>query len=221
VIPPEQDAEFVAAMEDVLDVYERPADPKRPTVCVDELHTQLIDETCRPLAPARGRVERYDYEYVRRGSANIFCAFEPLSARRVTKVTDRRTRRDLAEFLRELVDEHYPAAERIVLVTDNLNTHTTASLYETFAPEEARRIARKLEWHDTPKHGSWLNMVEIELSVLSRQCLHRRIGDRATLEAEVARWTEARNASGARITWRFTTADARNKLSRLYPSIES
>lgn len=219
MISPERDAEFVAAMEDVLDVYEREADPRRPVVCVDELHTQLVGESRVPVPPAPGRRERYDYEYVRNGSANVFCAFAPIEGRRITKVTARRTRRDLAEFVRELVDEHYPSAERIVLVTDNLNTHTVASLYETFEPDQARRIARKLEWHYTPKHGSWLNMVEIELSVLSRQCLHRRIADRATLEAEIARWTEARNASGARVVWRFTTADARTKLVRLYPSI--
>jgi hypothetical protein len=219
VIPPGKDAEFVAAMEDVLDVYQRPADPKRPMVCVDELHTQLIGETRVPIAATPGKVERVDYEYVRNGTANIFMAFEPLSANRITKVTERRTRVDWAELVRELVDVHYPTAEVIVLIMDNLNTHSIASLYEAFEPEEARRIARKLEIHYTPKHGSWLNMAEIELSVLSRQCLDRRIEDKATLDQQVATWTTKRNASGKTVTWRFTTADARIKLRKLYPSI--
>jgi transposase len=209
----------VAAMEDVLDVYERPADPLRPMVCVDELHTQLIGETRVPIAAKAGQVERFDYEYVRNGTANIFIAFEPLSAHRLTKVTERRTRVDFAEWVRDLANVHYPTAEAIVLILDNLNTHSIASLYEAFEPEEARRLARKLEIHYTPKHGSWLNMAEIELSALSRQGLNRRIEDKATLDTQVAAWTTQRNASGKTVTWRFTTADARIKLRRLYPSI--
>lgn len=217
MIAPEHNAEFVARMEDVLDVYHRPYDPKRPQINLDEVHVQLLRET-RTHIPARPRYhERYDYEYERMGTANVFCVFEPLSNRRILKVTERRTRRDWAELVRELVDVHYPEAERLVLVMDNLNTHTIGSLYEAFSPQEARRIARKLEIHYTPKHGSWLNVAEIELSALSRQCLDRRIGDRETLEREVATWTQARNASGAKVVWRFTTADARIKLHRLYP----
>ena len=206
-------------MEDVLDVYERPADPLRPMVCVDELPTQLIGETRVPIAAKAGQGERFDYEYVRHGTANIFIAFEPLSAHRLTKVTERRTRVDFAEWVRDLANVHYPTAEVIVLILDNLNTHSIASLYEAFAPEEARRLARKLEIHSTPKHGSWLNMAEIELSALSRQGLDRRIEDQATLDTQVTAWTTQRNASGKTVTWRFTTADARIKLRRLYPSI--
>jgi transposase len=208
-------------MEDVLDVYERPADPRRPLVCVDELHTQLIGETRVPIAAKPGQVERFDYEYVRNGTANVFIAFEPLSAHRLTKVTERRTRVDFAEWVRDLANVHYPTAEAIVLILDNLNTHSIASLYEAFEPEEARRLARKLEIHYTPKHGSWLNMAEIELSALSRQGLDRRIEDKATLDTQVAAWTTQRNASGKTATWRFTTADARIKLRRLYPSIHN
>ena len=206
-------------MEAVLDVYERPADPLRPMVCVDELHTQLIGETRVPIAAKAGQVERFDYEYVRNGTANIFIAFEPLSAHRLTKVTERRPRVDVAEWVRDLANVHYPTAEVIVLILDNLNTHSIASLYEAFEPEEARRLARKLEIHYTPKHGSWLNMAEIELSALSRQGLDRRIEDQATLDTQVTAWTTQRNASGKTVTWRFTTADARIKLRRLYPSI--
>ncbi len=206
-------------MEDVLDVYERPADPLRPMVCIDELHTQLIGETRVPIAAKAGQVERFDYEYVRNGTANIFIAFEPLSAHRLTKVTERRTRVDFAEWVRDLANVHYPTAEVIVLILDNLNTHSIASLYEAFEPEEARRLARKLEIHYTPKHGSWLNMAEIELSALSRQGLNRRLENKATLDTQVAAWTTQRNAVGKTVTWRFTTANARIKLRRLYPSI--
>jgi len=207
-------------MENVLDVYERPKDAKRPTVCVDELHKQLIGEKRVPIAPEPGQPERFDYEYVRNATTNTFLAFEPLAGRRITKVTDRRTRVDWAEFIRELVDVHYAWAEVIVLVLDNLNIHSIASLYEAFEPEEAHRIARRLEIHYTPKHGSWLNMAEIELSILSRQCLDRRIADKATMIEEVATWTDVRNAAGATVVWRFTTADARIKLRRLYPSVQ-
>lgn len=206
-------------MEDVLEVYERPADPRRPLVCVDELHTQLIGETRAPITAKVGRIERVDYEYVRNGTANIFMAFEPLAACRRTKVTACRTRVDFAEWVRDLVDVHYPMAEALVLILDNLNIHSVASLYEAFPPAEARRLARKLEIHYTPKHGSWLNMAEIELRALSRQELARRIGDQTTLDTQVAAWTSQRNASGKTVTWRFTTADARIKLRRLYPSI--
>ncbi len=207
-------------MEDVLEVYTRPYDPKRPLVCMDETSKQLIGETRLPLPLRGGRPQRYDYEYTRNGVSNLFMVFEPLAGRRQVKVTDRRTSRDWAELIRELVDEHYPQAEVITLVLDNLNTHTTASLYEAFAPEEARRIARRLELHHTPKHGSWLNMAEIALSVLSRQCLDQRIPDKAALEQEVAAWAVERNRAGATVDWRFTTDDARIKLKKLYPSIQ-
>jgi hypothetical protein len=206
-------------MEDVLEVYTRPHDPKRPLVCMDETSKQLIGETRLPLPLRPGRPRRYDYEYTRKGVSNLFILFEPLAGRRQVKVTDQRTSRDWAELMRELVDEHYPQAEVITLVLDNLNTHTTASLYEAFAPEEARRIAQRLELHHTPKHGSWLNMAEIELSVLSQQCLDRRIPDKAILEREVAAWVVERNPSGATVDWRFTNGDARIKLKKLYPSM--
>jgi hypothetical protein len=206
-------------MEDVLEVYTRPHDPKRPLVCMDETSKQLIGETRLPLPLRAGRLRRYDYEYTRKGVSNLFILFEPLAGRRQVKVTDQRTSRDWAELMRELVDEHYPQAEVITLVLDNLNTHSTASLYEAFAPEEARRIAQRLELHHTPKHGSWLNMAEIELSVLSQQCLDRRIPDKAILEREVAAWVVERNHSGATVDWRFTNGDARIKLKKLYPSM--
>ena len=207
-------------MEEVLDVYTRPYDPKRPMVCMDETSKQLIGETRLPLPSRSGQLQRYDYEYVRHGVSNLFMLFEPLQARRYVKVTDRRTSQDWAQLMRQLVDEHYPEAEVVTLVLDNLNTHTPASLYQTFEPEEARRIARRLEIHYTPKHGSWLNMAEIELSVLSRQCLDRRIPDQTTLAQEVAGWQDGRNRAGATVDWRFTTDDARIKLKKLYPSIQ-
>jgi hypothetical protein len=206
-------------MEDVLEVYHRPYDPKRPVVCFDERSKQLIRETRRPIPAEPGQPERIDYEYERNGTANLFMAFEPLAGRRRVKVTDRRTKIDFAHAIRELVDEH-PAAEVIVLVMDNLNTHKVSSLYEAFAPEEARRLAERLEVHYTPKHGSWLNMAETELSVLSGQCLDRRIGEKDELQSEVAAWEERRNAATCRVDWQFTTADARVKLKRLYPSIQ-
>lgn len=207
-------------MEDVLDVYQRPYDPKRPQVCMDETTKQLISEKRVPIEATAGRPERVDYEYRREGVANLFMFSEPLASRRHVKVSERRTRRDWAEAMRELVDVHYAEAEVVVVVLDQLNTHSIASLYEAFEPEEAHRIARKLELHHTPKHGSWLNMAEIELSVLSRQCLDRRIPDQATLEREVAMWEQQRNAAEVRVDWRFTTADARIKLRKLYPSIQ-
>lgn len=204
-------------MEDVLEAYTRPYDPQRPLVCMDETSKQLIGETRLPLPVRGGRPQRYDYEYTRHGVSNLFILFEPLAGRRQVKVTDRRTSRDWAELMRELVDEHYPEAEIITLVLDNLNTHTTASLYETFAPEEARRIARRLELHHTPKHGSWLNMAEIEWSVLTRECLKRRLPDVASVQHQVRAWQSDRNDRKASVNWLFSSQDARTRLSRLYP----
>jgi hypothetical protein len=204
-------------MEDVLDVYHRPYDEKRPMICLDEASKQLIGEVIEPIPAEPGQPERYDYEYTRNGTANLFMISEPLAGWRHVEVTDRRTAVDFAELVRDLVEEVYPDAEEVVLVMDNLNTHKLASLYEAFPPEQARRIAEKLEIHHTPKHGSWLNMAEIELSVLARQCLDRRIETREELEREVAAWEEERNERGVEIRWRFTTADARIKLRRLYP----
>jgi transposase len=207
-------------MEDVLEVYTRPYDPLRPQVCMDETSKQLLRDTREPLPMEPGRAERRDYEYERGGVVNLFLFCEPLRGGRWVDVTERRTKTDWAYQIKELVDIHYPEAERIVLVMDNLNTHTPASLYETFDPVEAKRLADKLEIHYTPKHGSWLNMAEIELSVLSRQCLDRRVPDFGTLEAEVAAWQERRDAAGGKISWRFRTEDARIKLKRLYPSLQ-
>jgi hypothetical protein len=208
-------------MEDVLEVYTLPYDPRRPQVCMDERSKQLVGETRAPFPVAPGHPERYDYEYVRHGVGNLFIFFEPLAGWREVKVTERRTMVDWAVAVRELVDVHYPEAETIVLVMDNLNTHSIGSLYEAFPPAEARRIAQKLEIHHTPKHGSWLNMAESELSILARQCLHRRIPDLARLRREVAAWQTTRNEAKTPLTWRFTTADARIRLARLYPSLEA
>ncbi|HEV2123079.1 MAG TPA: IS630 family transposase [Chloroflexota bacterium] len=219
-IPPQANAEFVCKMEDVLDVYQRPYDAKRPQVCLDEASKQLIGETRRSVPVAPGRVAREDYEYVRIGTANLFMVFEPLGGKRHVKVTDRRTRKDWARCVKELVDDWYPQAEKIVLVMDNLNTHGLPSLYEAFAPAEAKRLADKLEIHYTPKHGSWLDMAEIELGILNRQCLDRRIDNVEELKRETSAWETRRNTKGAKIDWRFTNADARIKLKRLYPSIE-
>jgi hypothetical protein len=220
VIPPEQNGAFVAHMEDVLDVYTRPYDPRFPQVCLDETSKQLLRETREPLPMEPGQVERVDYEYERGGVMNLFMVCEPLAGKRWVAVTERRTKRDFAHQIKELVDVRYPEAERIVLIMDNLNTHEAGSLYEAFPPAEARRLAAKLEIHHTPKHGSWLNMAEIELSVLSRQCLDRRVPDEETLEREVAAWQARRNASAGAIDWRFSTEDARIKLKRLYPSVQ-
>jgi hypothetical protein len=207
-------------MEDVLDVYAQPLDPKRPVVCVDEGGKQLIGDV-RPPLPARPRsAAKEDYEYERNGTANLFMAFEPLAGCRRVEVTQRRTKEDFARFLQRLADEWYPQAERITLVVDNLNTHKPAVLYEVFAPAEARRIMARLEFVYTPKHGSWLNMAEIELSVLARQCLDRRIADIEALRAEVAAWERDRNAEQVVVDWQFTTTDARSKLKRLYPVLE-
>jgi hypothetical protein len=220
-IPPKQSAEFVYHLEDVLEVYKRPYDPKRPVVCLDETFQQLIGETREPLPPRPGQIERFDHVYTRNGVASLFAAFEPLRGWRTIGVTDRRRRVEWAEFVRSLVDGEYRKATKIVLVMDQLNTHTPASLYEAFPPDEAKRIADKLEIHLTPKHGSWLNMAEIELSVLARQCLSRRIPRREQLAQEIAAWVASRNQRNDRVAWRFTTADSRIKLKRLYPSIDS
>ena len=206
-------------MEDVLEVYHRPYDPKRPLVALDEASKQLVGEVVQPLPPEPGRPERFDYEYVRNGTANLFMVSEPLLGWRAVHVTERRTAKDFAEVVRWLVEDVHADAEKVVLVLDNLNTHKVASLYEAFPPEQARRIAEKLEIHHTPKHGSWLNVAEIELSVLTRQCLDRRIGTAAELEREVGAWEDDRNERAVEIRWRFTTADARVKLHRLYPSL--
>lgn len=206
-------------MEDVLDVYARPYDPRFPQVCMDETSKQLVGETRTPLPARPGRPARIDYEYERHGVRNLFLFVEPLGGWRHVQVTERRTKQDWAHAIQDLVDIHYPTAERIVLVLDNLNTHVGSALYETFPPAEARRLWQKLEVHYTPAHGSWLNMAEIEFSVLSRQCLHRRMPDADTLATEVAAWETARNQHRSTIGWRFTTADARIKLHRLYPSL--
>lgn len=220
MIPPEANADFVCAMEDILDVYQRPFDLQRPVVCIDEATKQLVKEIRRVIPAAPGRPERVDYEYERNGTANLFMVSEPLAGWRRVKVTDRRTKVDFAHLIREVVDEDYPEAEMIVLVMDNLNTHKPASLYEAFEPAEARRILNRLEIHYTPKHGSWLDMAEIELNVLQKQCLDRRIPDQTTLISEVSAWEQARNAEECTIDWQFTTEDARIKLKRLYPSIQ-
>jgi transposase len=220
VIPPKENAEFVAAMEDVLEVYRRPYNRERPVVCLDEQSKQLVKET-RPIIAAKpGRNQRLDYEYERNGTANLFMRFEPLGGRRRVKVTDQRTKVDFAHVIREMVDKDYPDAEVIVLVMDNLNTHKPASLYEAFEPAEARRLIEKLEIHYTPKHGSWLNMAETELSIVTKQCLDRRIPDIVTLRREITAWERQRNKAKSKINWQFTTHDARVKLRKLYPSIQ-
>jgi hypothetical protein len=206
-------------MEDVLAAYKRPFNPDEPLVCMDETSKQLTAETRRPIPAAPGRPARYDYEYERNGVCNLFMFFEPLAGKRHVSVTDRRTKADWAMQIKQLVDEHYPDARLINLVMDNLNTHTGASLYEVFEPSEARRLLDRLQIHYTPKHGSWLNMAEIELGVLSRQCLNRRIPDKGALTAEVAAWESRRNTAEAKVDWRFTNEDARIKLKRLYPTL--
>ena len=205
-------------MEDTLEVYQRPYSPQCPVVCLDESSKQQVKETREPLPPQPGKARRYDYEYERNGVSNLFMLFAPLEGWRHVKVTERRTSVDFAQCLKDLVDVHFPQADTIVLLSDNLNTHKPAALYEAFPPPEARRILEKLEWHHTPKHGSWLNMAEIELSVLQRQCLARRIPDQETLKREVTAWEHERNQQAAKVNWRFTTEDARIKLKRLYPS---
>jgi hypothetical protein len=206
-------------MEDVLEVYRLPADPRFPVVCMDESSKQLVGEVTPPLPLAPGRGQILDHEYVRHGVATLFVEVEPLAGRRHVEVTERRTRQDWAHFIKAMLDERYPAALKVRLVLDNLNTHDIASLYDTFPPAEARRLAERLEIHHTPKHGSWLNIAEIELSALAGQCLHRRIPDLASMRREVAAWQRHRNHRGAPINWRFTTKDARIKLIRLYPKL--
>jgi len=207
-------------MEDVLEVYSRPYDATRPVVCLDEKSKELHGTPHGEQSMQPGRERRQDYEYVRNGTCNLFLMLEPLSGWRRVQVTERRTALDFAEQLRLLVDDIYPKAETVVLVTDNLNTHSIACLYDRFPPDQARRIARKLEWHYTPEHGSWLNMAECELSVLARQCLNRRIPEMETLIAETDAWQTERNASSVTVDWHFTTDDARAKLKRLYPTFK-
>ena len=206
-------------MEDVLELYEQEDDAKRPLVCFDEMPVQLVGETRVPQPAAPGRAARYDYEYRRNGTANLFLHFEPKAGWRHVEVTDRRTKVDFAQQMKALVDEHDPEAEVIRVVLDQLNTHEPASVYEAFAPAEARRILRKLEFHHTPKHASWLNQAEIEFSVLSGQCLDRRIPDQDTLQAEARAWERGRNEARQTVQWRFTVDQARTKLHRLYPAL--
>ena len=207
-------------MEDVLTVYQRPPDAAHPVICMDETSKQLVGETRLPLPAEPGQPRREDYEYERHGVANLFLFSEPLTGWREVRVTERRTGTDWAEAMRELANQHYPTAERITVVRDNLNTHRPASFYEAFAPEEARRLTERFEFHDTPKHGSWLNRAEIEFSVLARQCLNRRISNAEILRHEIRVWQQKRNATGHTIDWQFTTTDARIKLKRLYPVIK-
>ena len=220
VIPPDANAAFVATMEDVLEVYQRPHDPQRPLVCLDETSKQLIIETRAPIPAKPGQPARHDYEYERNGVANLFMVFAPLEGWRHVKVTDRHTAIDYAHVLRDLSDTHFPDAAKIVLVQDNLNIHKPASLYEAFPAPEARRLVERFEWHYTPKHGSWLDMAESELGVLASQCLDRRIADKQILAHEVTAWQDHRNKHHAKADWQFTTANARVKLKRLYPQFE-
>jgi hypothetical protein len=206
-------------MEDVLEVYHRPHDPDRPVVCLDETSKQLIAETRVPIPAKPGHPKRYDYEYQRNGTANLFMMFAPLEGWRHVEVTDRHTAVDYAQILKDLSDKHFPNVSQIVLVQDNLNTHKPASLYEAFPAAEARRLVERFEWHYTPKHGSWLDMAESELGVVSSHCLDRRIADKQTLIEEVAAWEDDRNKNHARGDWQFTAADARIKLKRLYPTL--
>lgn len=221
MIPPQQNADFVWHMEEVLEVYQRPYESEFPVICLDEATKQLVKETLMPIAPQAGVPERIDYEYQRNGTANLFMLCQPMTGWRQVEVTQQRTAIDYAQLLKRLVDDLFPQALKITVVQDNLNTHSPASLYKAFAPAEARRILEQLEFYYTPKHGSWLNMAEIELSVLSRQCLDRRIPDFQTLEQQVWAWQTQRNQQETWIDWRFTPEDARVKLQRLYPSINS
>lgn len=220
MIPPKANAEFVSHMEDVLEVYARPHDPNVPLVCLDETSKQLVREVRAPQPAAPGRPACADYQYERNGVAALFMLVAPLEGWRHVEPRAHRTRRDYAHCLRDLAEVHFPHAQRIVLVQDNLNTHSPASLYEAFPAAQARALTERFEWHFTPKHGSWLNVAEIELQVLARQCLDRRIPELDVLQREVAAWSVARNRTGADIDWRFTTADARIKLRKLYPTID-
>jgi DDE superfamily endonuclease len=218
VIPPDQNGAFVAAMEDVLAVYQRPRHPDYPLVCLDEVSKQLRAETRTPIPMQSGHVVRTDYEYQRNGVNNLFMTFAPLEGRRHVTVTERRTAIDYAGVLKDIADQQFPTAKKILLVQDNLNTHKPGSLYEAFPPHEARRLVERFEWHYTPKHGSWLNMAESELAVLATQCLDRRMPNQKILAAEVAAWQQYRNLKHAVANWHFTTEDARVKLRRLYPT---
>ena len=218
MIPPKANSSFVAAMEDVLAVYTRPRDPDRPLVCLDETSKQLIAEKRVPIPMKPGRPTRVDYEYERNGTANVFMLFAPLEGWRHVKVTDRRTSIDYAHVLKDVADIHFPN-KTIVLIQDNLNTHGKASLYEAFPAPEARRLVERFEWHYTPKHGSWLDLAESELGILTSQCLDRRIPDKQTLIDEIAAWEHERNTNHTKADWQFTTKNARIKLKHLYPSI--
>jgi hypothetical protein len=219
VIAPQANPDFVYHMEDVLSIYQRSYDPRRPLVCMDETTKQLVGEIRTPLPPLPGKSARYDAEYVRQGVASLFLFSEPLSGKRQVRVREQRTKQDWATVLRELIEETYADAEKIVLVMDNLNTHSPESFYATFPPAVAKRLADKLEIHYTPKHGSWLNMAEIELGILSRQCLKRRIPSRERLRQHINAWEQSRNQDQRKINWQFTTPDARIKLRSLYPSL--
>ena len=221
VIPPKENAEFVCQMEEVLDLYTLKYDADYPLVCFDESSKQLISEVITPIEAKPGQIERFDYQYQREGVCNLFMFFDPLAGWRHVEVTDRRTQIDYAQQMKYLVDDRYPQAKKIRIVQDNLNTHIKASLYKAFIPTEARRILDKLEFHYTPKHGSWLNMAEIELSVLTGQCLNRRIPSKDVLINEIAAWEKRRNQISTKIDWQFTTEDARIKLKRLYPTINA
>ena len=216
-LPPQQDARFVAAMEDVLEVYARPYDAQRPVVCLDEAAKQILAEVREPLPMSTKHGNLYDSEYERRGTCALFMLFEPLGAKRFVQVRERRTALDYAQVVKWMCEELYPHANKIVLVQDNLNTHGPHSLYEAFAPEEARHLVERIEWHYTPKHGSWLNMAELELSVLARQCLVERMESQANLSHQVQTWQHRRNRTATRVDWQFTTQGARTKLKRLYP----
>jgi hypothetical protein len=221
-LPPKQDARFVAAMEDVLDVldvYARPYDPARPVVCLDEAAKQLLAQVREVLPMKPGQPLRLDHEYERHGTCAVFMLFEPLAAKRYLQVRDQRTALDYADVVKWMCDELYPHVEKIVLVQDNLNTHGPHALYQAFAPQEARRLCERIEWHFTPKHGSWLNMAELELSVLARQCLQERMESQQNVERQVQAWQNRRNHTANRVNWHFTTKDARNKLKRLYPQL--
>lgn len=220
MIPPAQNSSFVANMEMVLDVYKRPFDPKRPVVCMDESPKQLIAETKIPIPASPGKVAKYDYEYRRCGVCNIFMACEPLAGKRTVKITETKTKKDWAIFLQD-IEALYKHAEKITLVMDNLSTHTPGSFYEVFPPSQAKALWDRFEFVYTPKHGSWLNMAEIELNVLIGQCLNRRIDNIETVKTESAAWQESRNNKGAKVNWQFRTEDARIKLKRLYPTLDS
>jgi transposase len=220
-IPPEANAEFVCAMEDILDVYHCPYSPDNPLVCIDESSKQHVMETRHPIKAEPGQIARYDYEYERNGVSTLFMLFAPFEGWRHVKVTDRRTKVDFAYCIKDLLTVHYPEAEKVTIVMDNLNTHHPSALYEAFEPAAAKSLLDRCDFHYTPKHGSWLNMAEIEFSALQRQCLDRRLPDQETLREEIAAWEDRRNEQEVKVNWRFTTADARIRLQRLYPSIKN